>query len=187
MRTSPARTSDRGGPPAGFTLVELMIVLGLLVVLMFLAVPTFQNLLQSSLQQEVNRFTGVIRLLRNEAVLTNTRYRLMVDLKESGYFVERQDDLGGYDKVQDPRELSPHQLPAGIELRDLVLLGHLYRTDEPEPLPVVVDASGYIDPLLLHFTYDDAEYTLRVTGFTGRVELLEGYVEELEPKEDRRR
>ncbi len=45
-----------------------------------------------------------------------------------------------------------------------------------EPVPIRIDSSGYIDPFRLHFTYRDDEYTFRVAGFTGRVELVEGYV-----------
>ena len=157
--------------------MELLLVLGLVAMLMFLAVPMFQNLLQSTLQQEVNRISGVIRLLRNEAVLTNSRYRLMLALKESRYFVERQLPDGSYETVQDPRVLSPHSFPSDMRLQTLLLLGHIYRADKTEPLPVVVDASGYIDPFLLHFTVADQDYTLRVAGFTGRVELEEGRVE----------
>jgi type II secretory pathway pseudopilin PulG len=157
--------------------MELMLVLALLAVLMLIALPAFQSLLQSSLQQEVNHLSGVIRLLRNEAVLTNTRYRLLLDLKRSGYSVERQDEFGSYEPVHQPRELAPHAFPPAVELEDLVLLGRTYEPDEPEPLPIVVDASGYVDPFLLRFTVADEPYTLRVSGFTGRVELVTGHVE----------
>ena len=177
MRTFPARSSDRRRPPAAFTLVELLLVLALMAVVLFLALPTFQNLLQSSLQQEVNRLSGVIRLLRNEAVLGNTRYRLMLELKDNRYFVQRQNPDGSYDRLEEPKVLSPHAFPANLQIEDLVLLGRVYRTDETEPLPVLVDSSGYIDPFLLHFSLDGQDHTLRVAGFTGRVALEEGHAE----------
>jgi general secretion pathway protein H len=176
MRTSPARTSSAAGP-AGFTLIELLLVLALMSVILLIGLPAFQSLLQSSLQQEVNHLTGMIRLLRNEAVLSNTRYRIELLLKESRYWVERQDDTGNYEQVTDPRELAPHRLPAALQVQDLELLGRVYRANEPDPVPVIVDASGYVDPFLLHFADGDKNYTLRVSGFTGRVELLEGHVE----------
>ena len=157
--------------------MELMLVLALLGVVMLIALPAFQNLLQSTLQQEVNRITGVIRLMRNEAVLTNTRYRLMLSLKDNRYFVERQDDLGSYETVKDPKVLSPHRFPADWQSEELLLLGRIFRNDEPDPVPVVVDSSGYVDPFLLHFTQAGENYSLRVSGFTGRVELVNGYVD----------
>jgi type II secretory pathway pseudopilin PulG len=168
--------------------VELLIVLALLAVLLFLAVPTFQNLLQSTLQQEVNRLSGVLRLMRNEAVLTRTRYRLALHLKEGRYEVERQDEYGAYEVAADPRVLRPHAFPERLRVRALLLLGRVYRPDEPEPVAIVVDASGYVDPFLLHLTHGDDDYTLRVSGFTGRVELLEGHAEpESQTLEEHRR
>jgi prepilin-type N-terminal cleavage/methylation domain-containing protein len=178
MRTSPARTSSPRAPAAAFTLIELLLVLALMSVVLLIGLPAFQSLLQSSLQQEVNHLTGVIRLLRNEAVLTNTRYRIMLNLKDGRYSVERQNDAGTYDVVKDPRELAPHSFPSAMTVQDLVLLGRTYKTDEPDPLPIIVDSSGYVDPFLLHFSLDDKSYTLRVAGFTGRVELVDGHVDE---------
>ena len=158
--------------------MELLLVLALLSVVMLIALPAFQNLLQSSLQQEINRISGVIRLMRNEAVLTNTRYRLMIALKENRYSVERQDRTGLYVKLDDPRQLAPHRFPSGMQVQHLLLLGHVYDTDENDPVPILVDSSGYVDPFLLQFTLGGADYTLRVTGFTGRVQLVTGYVEQ---------
>ena len=178
MRTFPARTSSPPPGAAAFTLVELLLVLALLSVVMLIGLPAFQSLLQSTLQREVNHATGVIRLLRNEAVLTNTRYRLMLNLKENRYFVERQDDLGRFATVEDLRELRPHKFPRELQVQDLVLLGRTFHTDEAEPVPILVDASGYVDPFLLHFTHDGSDYTLRGSGFTGRLELLTGHVDE---------
>ena len=164
--------------PAAFTLVELLLVLALVSMILLIGLPAFQNMLQNPLQQEVNHTTGLIRLLRNEAVLTNTRYQLMVDLKQNRFFVQRQDDLGSFETVQDPREMRPHRLPRGMELQDLVLLGRTFRNDEPDPIPIVVDASGYVDPYMLHFSYGGEDYTLRGSGFTGKLELVKGHVDE---------
>ena len=176
MRISPARTCRATGRGSGFTLVELMLVLALMAVIVFLALPSFQNLLQGTLQQEAGRLAGVIRLLRNEAVLTHTNYRLMLDLKRGRYFVQQQDPEGAYHEISDPRVLAGHTLPGDLQLVNLTLLGRTYRTDEIEPLPVVVDPSGYLDPFLLRLTHADEDYTLRVAGFTGRVELVPGHV-----------
>ncbi len=62
--------------------------MGLLGLVMFLALPALQNLLEGSLQREVRRLSGVVRLLRNEAVLTNSRFRLMSFLSPLRYKME---------------------------------------------------------------------------------------------------
>ena len=176
MRTFPARISRRPRP-AGFTVVELVLVLMLLGVILLLGIPAFQNLLQNTLQAEAGRLAGVIRLLRNEAVLTRSTYRLLLDLRQGAYSVQRLDDAGAYRDVTDPRVLAPHALPTQVKVVALTLLGRTYRPDEPEPLPVQVDSSGYLDPFLLWLTHGDEDFTLRVSGFTGKVELLDGHVE----------
>lgn len=177
MRISPARISSARQRPAGFTLIELMLVLVLTAIVLLVAMPAFQSLLEGTLEREVNRLTGVIRMLRNEAVLSNTRYRIMLDVKQNRYSVEKQNEFGTFDELSEPRELAPHHFPSGMKLQDLVLLGHTYDTDQADPVPIVVDASGYVDPFLLHFTDDSKPYTLRVTGFTGHIELVKGHVE----------
>ena len=177
MRTFPARICRRGRPAGGFTLLELLFVLSLMGLLMFLAVPTFENLLQDNLEQEVNRLSGVIRLLRNEAVLTNTRFRLMVDLDKGGYHVEEQDQYGAFVIRQQPRALVPHAFPESIEIQDIMIFGEVSRKEPEQIVPILIDPSGYVDPFFLHFKNGDQEYTLRVSGFTGKVELLEGYLD----------
>jgi type II secretory pathway pseudopilin PulG len=157
--------------------MELLLVLALTSIIMLIALPAFQNLLQSTLQQEVNRLSGVIRLLRNEAVLTTTRYRLMLFLKENRYYVERQDEQGTYATVTDTPVLAPHRWPSNLEMQELLLLGKVYHTDEQQATPVLVDESGYVDPFILHFSSGGDDYSLRVSGFTGHVELVNGHVE----------
>ncbi len=155
-----------------------MVVLGLLALVMLLALPALQNLLEGSLQREVRRISSVVRLLRNEAVLTNSRFRLMFDLDDGAYHVEQRNESGAYEQRTDPKELRPHAFPSSFEIKDLVLFGEVSRQEREKVVPIIVDSSGYVDPFLLHFSDGDAEYTLRVTGFTGRIELVEGYVDQ---------
>ncbi len=155
-----------------------MLVVGLLAIVMLLALPAFQNLLQGTVQREVNRLAGVIRLLRNEAVLTNSRFRLVLELSEGGYRVEERDAFGDYALREHPDELRPHRFAPGLEVQDVLLLGRVLRADREDTVPIVVDASGYVDPFVLHFTEDGEPYTLRVEGFTGRVSLERGHAEE---------
>ena len=153
-------------------------VLGLLALVMFLALPALQNLLEGSLQREVRRLSGVVRLLRNEAVLTNSRFRLMFDLDKGEYRVEQRDEFGDYEQRDDPKELRPHAFPSSFDIKDLVLFGEVSRAEPETVVPIIIDSSGYVDPFLLHFSDGAAEYTLRVTGFTGRIDLVEGYVDQ---------
>ena len=155
-----------------------MIVLGLLAVVMLLALPTFQNLLQGDLQREVNHLTGVIRLLRNEAVLTHTRFRVVLEPKENRFYVEQENLDGQYVRREQPKVLQAHPFPSSFKIKDVVHFGELIRPDRGVTVPIQLDSSGMVDPFLLHFNEGETPYTLRVSGFTGRVELLEGHVDQ---------
>lgn len=167
----------QGKRPAGITLIELLVVLGLTATMLMLAVPTFQNLLQGTLDREVNRLASVIRMLRNEAVLGNNYFRLMVNLEEQKIYVEKRDLQGNYYELSNPKILRAHTFPSSMTLRDVILFGKVIRPDDKKPVPIRIDPTGYIDPFLLHFKDGSNDYTLRVAGFTGRVKLVSGYVD----------
>ncbi len=171
MRTFPARIS-KPHPPRGVILVELIVVLALIGVLLLIVAPNFQRMLQSPLEAETGRLAGMIRALRNEAVLSGARFRLMVDLREQSFFVEMMSTTGEF--VQSNQEyLRRHRLPDSIELEALELMGDTIRPERNiKPVPIFIDTSGAIDPFTLHFKYKDEDYAFRVRGFTGKVDLL---------------
>lgn len=173
MQTYPVRTFRT--PHRGVILVELMVVLALISVLLLIMIPNFQVLLQSSLEQETGRLTGMIRALRSEAVLKSTRFHLMVDLVDPAYFVEEMKDGGEYVPREDLKILRRHRLPEAFKIRSLELLGASIRPERNlKPVPIQIDAFGYIDPFTLYFSFQKKDFAFRVKGFTGKVDLLSG-------------
>lgn len=154
-----------------------MLVLALLGMVMMLAVPAFQSLLQDSLDKEINRLTGVLRLIRNEAVLTRKTFRLMFHLKEGRYSIEEKTAFGNFVPRGDPKALMPHQFPASFVLKDIVVLGNRFERRREAPVPVVVNNSGFVQPFLLHFSEDGKPWTLKVRGFTAKITLEAGDVD----------
>ncbi|MCH7479310.1 MAG: prepilin-type N-terminal cleavage/methylation domain-containing protein [SAR324 cluster bacterium] len=181
MPTFPRKTCNRPRARGGFTLIELMLVLVLLSLTLFLAVPAFQNLTQGSLQREVRRLTGVVRLIRNEAILTRRPFRLMFDLKARRYYVEELSREGKFVLREQPKELAAHTFPPSFVLRDIVVFGDKIGQQRDRAVAVRVDISGLVDPFLLHFSEDGEEWTLKVLGLTGKMELEKGYVEPRAP------
>lgn len=172
MRTSPAKISRQLPRPRGVILVELIVVLALIGVLLLIVAPNFQGMLQSPLEAETGRLAGMIRALRNEAVLSGSRFRLMVDLREQSIFVEIMSQSGEF--VQSDQEyLRRRRLPESIKLEMLELMGDTIRPERNmKPVPIFIDSSGAIDPFTLHFKYQDKGYAFQVSGFTGKVALL---------------
>ncbi len=154
----------------------MMIVMTLLALVMFLALPAFQNLVQSSLDKEINRLTGVVRLLRNEAILTRKPFRLVFDMKKGNYSVQEKID-GKYELRSDPKILDLHQFPSSFVLNDIVVFGKRYNRMEDHQVPINIDSSGFLDSFLIHFTASGKTWTLKVSGFTAKMALEEGHVE----------
>lgn len=174
-----------GGPDtgrAGFTFIELLLVLAVMSLLLALAAPAFQTVLRSEREREMNRLASVIRVLRNEAILGQRRFRLRLDLEEGGYRVEERGPTGTYRPREEPALLRPHRLPEGLELVDAKVYGRTVDALEQRTVDVAIDASGYVTPFLLHLREGQQQWTLRVSGFTARTELLSGYRDELQPR-----
>jgi len=162
----------------GFTLLEMLVVLVVLSLIAGFSVPLFQNLLQGQVQRESTRLSRTIRILRNEAVLTQTDYRLVVDLKEQSYWAESRTGDQFRPRTDAP-QLRKYVFPASFRLTDLVVMGSTHsRNSEERPVPIYVDATGFTDPFLLHFSVDGTDYTFKVAGFRASVDLLSGYVRE---------
>jgi general secretion pathway protein H len=89
---SSLRPGARGGPhraQAGFTLLELMVVLGLMGLLLGLVIPGLMH----SWEREANRatlrdFISTLRTARSEAVTRGLRVRLFLSLKTGRYRLE---------------------------------------------------------------------------------------------------
>ena len=173
----PAKSfSRRRRSNQGFTLIELMVILVLLVVLMFVALPAFQNMIQGRVEEEVKHLSGVIRLLRNEAVLGRKSFRIVFKVEQSLYTVEEKGEDGNYLELDHPAVLKPHRLPDSFVIDRIFMYGKDVSRDRKVPVPVGLDSSGFIDPFLLQFTEGDTAHTLRVTGFMGKADLVEGHV-----------
>ncbi|HUJ77309.1 MAG TPA: prepilin-type N-terminal cleavage/methylation domain-containing protein [bacterium] len=176
MRTYPATPCRRGPLPAGFTLLEVLVVLALLGLVLLIAVPAFQTLLQGAAQREVTRLTQVVRALRNEAILGRQAYRLVFSLGEGSYAVELRAPDGRFIPVERPTLLARHKLPGSFKLQDVVVLGQTYTPLNDRPAPVNLDESGFVDPFTIHFSVDGDPYTLKVAGFTADMSLLHGTI-----------
>lgn len=152
-----------------------MLILALLGAVVFFVLPSFQSLLQGTVDKEVGRLAGVIRLLRNEAVLTRRPYRLVIDLKRQEYFVEERTLDGKYMAVSRPPILARHAFPAAFRIKDLILNGNTRYPLTDRRVDLTLDTSGFMDPFALRFVVDEAKYTLVVSGFTAEVRLKEGH------------
>jgi len=72
----------------GFTLLELLIVSGLVIAIALVVIPSAQSVLGVRLREEASRLAGAIRAMYAEAALAGKTCRLVFDLDEGAYWPE---------------------------------------------------------------------------------------------------
>ncbi len=78
----------------GFSLIELLIVIALIAILAAIAAPNFSKYKDNAnLKEAAREISGDIQLYKQRAVAENTRYRMVFDVDNNDYTVER--DIGG--------------------------------------------------------------------------------------------
>jgi len=78
---------------AGFTLIEILIVLGIISLVMSIGLPAIQRVTYQQVNSTTRKFVGTVRTIRNDAILLNTVHRLAFDLDHRSWWVERQKQL----------------------------------------------------------------------------------------------
>ena len=121
MPTSTPATSDGARPAAGFTLIEVTLVILIIGVLLSLAVPRLSLLGQARLDGTARRIATLISYLHDEAALRGRIYRLTLDLDRQRYDITVQrpyaadPDARRFTEQWDPYARSA-QLPGGIRI-----------------------------------------------------------------------
>jgi general secretion pathway protein H len=145
------------GLSAGFTLLELLIVLTIIVLLIAIALPIFFRVLPSTTAKAAAReITDRLRELRNQAVATRSPTEMTLHLATSRY---GWNGGGGTE-----------QLPVGTKLAFCCL--PLSRTTTDPLIRFFPDGSSSGADIKLSYR-DSATYEIRVDWLTGRVTLHE--------------
>lgn len=96
---------------AGFTIIELLMVISVMGLVMILAVPNFNFVPGTEASQKINALLGDIRSAYDMAVLTRKNYRLVFEFKSGEYWLEstdREDILLG--EVRLDRDPTPEEI-----------------------------------------------------------------------------
>lgn len=175
----PRRPGSRLRSAAGFTLIELGLVLLILGVVITLTIPRFQDQSRAQLISQTRQLATTFRFLQHEAILNGRVYRLNYDLDQQRYFVtsaEEGDEVGGF------------QQEGGILRRDVALPGTVQISDVDLPALggklyegvafTQFYPDGYVDPTVVHLDNGQEVYTLYVPdGVNGRAYVQAGYLD----------
>src|SRR5437763_590851 len=82
-----ARVAD-----AGFTLIEMMVVLSIFGLVASIGVKGFLSVAKSDLREATAHMSGAIRYMFDRASVTGKYHRLVIDLNDGQYWAEVSDD-----------------------------------------------------------------------------------------------
>jgi type II secretion system protein H len=189
MRISTTAPADRGDDRewkrcsgwwrlgcAGFTLLEISLVLLIMAVVLALVVPHLRDTGHTELMAQSHRLQLTFRLLRSEAVLNGAAYRLNYDLDQQRYWVtphEQSATLGEFaadigslargTRLESPVSIADVVLPT---LAGKVAQGQIYTVFYPD---------GSVDPTVIHLASPREAYTLWLEPMSGRLQIEPGY------------
>jgi prepilin-type N-terminal cleavage/methylation domain-containing protein len=169
-----ARRAPEGA--AGFTLLEVVLVLLIIGVVLAVAFPRFANIGGGDLKLEARTLIGRIQGLYAEAAFTRRPHRLVLDLDQERYAAEVMNVETRTFAPVDPTFMPPVQLPSGIDLKD-VTTARAGKRQEGQ-VALLFDPTGQAEFATIHLEdRDGGTLTLEVNPLTGRVAVKEGYVE----------
>lgn len=160
---------------AGFTLLELAVVMFIMGLVMTIVMPYFRGLQGEQLKSEARQLASRFNYLYEEASAQKVLLRVTFDLNTGTYFVTRLDPLAAkpvFVPERGPAGVSV-TMPAGVHLRDVWVEGAgSFRRG-------VVSSQfypgGIADATIVHLSDDNGSVlTLAVDSFTGRVSILRG-------------
>ena len=168
---------------AGFTLVELTLVILVIGIVGALVLPRFGGLLdRQHTRRTVNVLRGMVRQLHAKAALTKRIYRLTFDLEGQRVTVcylgsASPTESGEASCVaESSREMRGYVMPTGVQLLDVVLSSG--KKVREGAAMTHFHPTGLAEPSVVHLrTPDDAHITLFIEALAGRVKVVHGYAE----------
>ena len=161
-----------GKSELGFTLLEIVIVVTVLVLFVGLAVPRLPDIAGTRIHQNARKVSMAIQVARSRAVSLRRYYRVDMDLDANTVSISYFGPEGVYIPDDDVR---PVTLKEGI-IADVVNPGDgkiLEGTGS-----VRISPRGFIEPALIHIR-DDQERVVTVapSPVSGRIRIQDGYID----------
>ena len=191
----------------GFTLVEILIVLAIIALVTSMGIPAIQRVTYTRLNSTTRKFVGLIRTVRNDAVLLNGIYRIAFDLDKNAWWVESQKSFellvqatpedekkkkkdkekksdsktpSGNFSYADKYTTKPTNLPGGIVFNGLLKESETVKKEGMAYIHFF--PNGYNEQAVIYLNREGAEsggYSIVVYSTGGRVDISDEKVETL--------
>ena len=158
----------------GFTLIELIVVISLISIMLFFAIPQFRSNVLSDSTKEVSRWILLkIPYIKERAAREQKRYILHVSLDSNKLWITHEAML---EEALQSAETNGYKLPEDIKLLDVE-----YPDQEKisaGQADIYFNEKGYSDKVIIHFENDDNEkFSFLIEPFLLRVRLYNSYAE----------
>jgi general secretion pathway protein H len=142
MRSLRTSVVDRDAR-AGFTLLELMLVLGLIGLLMSSFVLGFRSFTKAELRNSTSKLAGAVRYLFDRASTTGKIHRLVFDFENKKYWAEVSDDRFFMPRERETDDSRAKEVEAIAEERRLEEEAKQRAASEPSEAEMLADPSRY--------------------------------------------
>jgi type II secretion system protein H len=162
---------------AGFTLLEMTIVIAILAVLMGLAIPRLRDTGATELRSQAHRLAMTFKLVRSEAILQGIPFQINFDLDEQRYWITSADPLGGDDVAASTlgRLARGSRFEGEVGIADVMLPAVGAKTNQGR-IYTIFYPDGTVDPTVIHLASATQAYTLHLNPMSSRLEMTAGYV-----------
>lgn len=168
----PTSITGRSNNQAGFTLIELVLVVLLLGLMTSLTLPMLSGLEPNRLNATARRLSGTVKYLYNEAAMTGLEHRLTFDLGKGSYRATKLSPGGELQTLQG--RTGEYQLRSGVQFTDIYQPQRGRRSDGE--VTTTLMPGGWLQETIIHLQDDsDRKLTLRLVPLTGLTEIYEGY------------
>ena len=124
----------------GFTLIEVLVTLTIIAGILGVSLYIVNSINATALKDEANRLTSAIKYTYSQAAITNSRYRLVLDLETNSYHTEvvqealiEQSEPDEQDRARQEEFLTEEALALGRKKREE---RSLFNKEEEDPFGV---------------------------------------------------
>ena len=160
----------------GFTFLEILIVLTLIILIIGSVTPNFFIFFSKPYESEFKHLNSVIKILRNDAIIKNSSFCLIFDLKKQQMIPTKKNlegDCSG-DFLKKTKILKPHVFDEELILQEARTVENNFSPyNTKEILKIYINSSGFVTPFFLKFSSRDfsKSWIIKSVGIMGKLDL----------------